>query len=475
MSRKSQRPQKGDAVGAWKLEANLGAGGNGDVWRVSQEKHKDAAMKILRRVDPLSYKRFRAEVEVLADNNDVTGIVPVIDFYLPDESDHSPPWYVMPLATPLEQFLDGKSETEIVEEFIRLAETLKTLHNRQISHRDIKPQNILALDGRLCLSDFGLVKYPARQPLTPPRRDVGAKYTMAPEMRRFAAEANGLPADVFSFAKTLWMALTRNHLGFDGQYIATSDLGIKNFLRDTYTTILDRLLTECTDNEPTRRPSIHAVSQRLDEWLVLNDDFHRRNLTEWKELMQRLFPMGAPTRATWTGVDAICAVLNEVGKVDSLNHMFYPSGGGNTITNVSRAGENNFIAIEALGVSILKPFKLTFESPGQSSEWNYFRLEAEEVNPIGECESEGDQLREYLTEIEPGVYASRDLWDDRGYEYGEELPSTARPVVRYLKGSFVIFSTRSPYNLDSSTYDTRHEKVSEDEFRDYIERNALNR
>jgi len=473
MSGKSPALRIGDTLGAWKLQMQLDAGGNGDVWRVSRPGYSDAAMKILRRVDTVSYHRFRAEVEVLANNSDIKGIIPVIDHYLPEQTDRSPPWYVMPLATPQEHFLRGKSAMEIVQEFIKLANTLSVLHSRNISHRDIKPQNVLALDGRLCLSDFGLVKYPKRQPLTPARRDVGPKFTMAPEMRRFAAEANGLPADVFSFAKTLWIALTRKDLGFDGQYTAASNLGLKNFLKGIYTTTLDELLTECTDNDPNRRPIIDRVAERLTEWLRLNDDFHRRNLTEWTELMQLLFPLGAPERATWADIDAICIVLNEVGKVRALNHMFFPNGGGNTITQVSRAGEEGFIVIEALGTSILKPLKLTFESPGVGSKWNYFRLEAAQADPTGISEIGDDRFEEYLTEIEPGTYESRDLWEYQGYGDDEELPETARPVGRYLRGSFVIFSTRSPYNLDSSTYDARHEKMSEDEFRDYIKRNSL--
>ena len=382
----------------------------------------------------------------------------------------------MPLATPLKAFLNGKSAFDIVQAFIELADTLRILHKRKISHRDIKPQNILALDGRLYLSDFGLVKYPEREPLTPPRRDVGPKFTMAPEMRRFAGEANGIPADVFSFAKTLWIALTRQERGFDGQYSAASDLALKNYLRGIYTTKLDQLLTECTDNDPNRRPNIELVAERLTEWLELNEDFHKRNITEWTELMQLLFPLGAPERARWTDIDAICAVLNEIGKVPALNHMFYPSGGGNTITGVSRAGEEGFIAIEALGISVLKPLKLTFESFesfGVGSWWNYFRLEAAEVAPTGEYEIPTGKCVEYLTEITPGTYGSRDLWEDKSYDEDTELPETARPVTRYLMGSFVIFSTRSNYNLDPSTYDARHNRMNEKGFREYIKRSAL--
>jgi serine/threonine-protein kinase len=36
----------------------------------------------------------------------------------------------------------------------------------------------------------------------------------------------------------------------------------------------------------------------------------------------------------------------------------------------------------------------------------------------------------------------------------------------------VFFSTSSPYNQDSATYDARHEKMSEAEFKAYMGRGA---
>jgi len=52
------------------------------------------------------------------------------------------------------------------------------------------------------------------------------------------------------------------------------------------------------------------------------------------------------------------------------------------------------------------------------------------------------------------------------------LPESARPASRFLTGAFVFFSTRSTYNANPGTYDARHNKVSEEEFRAYIARHA---
>jgi serine/threonine-protein kinase len=474
MGKKRRPPQAGAIIGYWTLAEEIGGGGNADVWRASDSRGGLVAIKFLRQLDDVTYQRFRHEVHVITENADIDGLVPLIKHHLPEQgAGESFPWYAMPLAIPSATFLAGKSPEAIVTHFRQLADTVAELHDRQISHRDIKPENILALDGRLCLSDFGLVKYPTRPDLTPPRRDVGAKFTMAPEMRRHASKADGKPADVYSFAKSLWIALTGVNLGFDGQYSVSSGVALKNYLDGKlYLTKLDQLLFDCTDNDPLIRPSMRVVGARLSDWLDIISDFDRRNALEWEELLQLLFPLGSPQSAVWTDIDLILTVLNQAGKASGLNHMFYPDGGGNTITRVVRAAEEGFIEIHAMGVSLVRPRKLVFESFGGAAEWNYLRLEADDVDPTGVYEDVGDKFREELTEVEPGFYDDVRRWEYRGEIEGDELPGTARRVARYMKGAFVIFSTSSRYNHDSGTYDARHQTMGEEGFRRYIEMNS---
>ena len=463
----------GDKFGDWVLKDQLGVGGNGDVWRASHSKLPDHAIKILRSVSGESYERFKIEVAALEKLNGMDGIIPLIEKHLPEDKKHSTPWFIMPIAEPFEKYKINKTPSQLAEDFISLAETLEALHGESITHRDIKPANFLYYNNRLCLSDFGLVKYPNRPTITPLKRDVGAKFTMAPEMRRHASKSNGKPADVYSLAKSLWIALTDEELGFDGQYNPDSTLALRNYLEGTYTTTLDQLLVECTDGEPLRRPSISQVSGRIAEWLKLITDFHKRNITEWTEVQQKLFPLGAPSRSTWTDIDAICSTLNEIAKVRALNHMFYPTGGGNTITGVGRAAEDGMIELHVGDTAeILKPEKLTYESFPGDPNLNYFRLEVAPIKPKGiKGALDPEKIREEMTELTPGVYIPYEHWIENDYN-GEALPETARSVSRYIRGSFVFFSTRSRYNLTPGTYDARHDKRSESEFREYISRSA---
>jgi hypothetical protein len=48
-----------------------------------------------------------------------------------------------------------------------------------------------------------------------------------------------------------------------------------------------------------------------------------------------LFPVSAPSRAAWNDVDAIVGVLNVIGNISNLNHLFFPGGGGMDLKRVT--------------------------------------------------------------------------------------------------------------------------------------------
>lgn len=467
--------KQGTVFGRWTLTEQLGRGGNGEVWSVTNDIGESRAIKILIRggIDE-PYLRFCREIEVLKGFGLPEGIVPLLDSYIPQNPKKERPWYVMPLATPYMDLVQGKQPFDIACDFQVLARTLSQLHNKGISHRDIKPANFLVLNAQVCLSDFGLVKTPDTEGITPERRDIGAKFTMAPEMRRTPSEADGRLADVYSLAKSLWMVLTGKELGFDGQYDPRTSIGLSNYLSDYYLTPLDDLLCACTDHEPTARPTLDHFITTLEEWRDINDDFDTRNGHEWREVAEKIFPLGAPTRAQWNDRRQICAVLNAAASNSNLNHMFYPTGGGMTLLEADLAPEADMIQLKVSErmYEICGPERLLFESyPGQP-EWNYFRLELRPIYPALEGQAVGYlKTSEELTEVFPGVYAPLEDWFQNEHA-GEKLSDAARRVNRLSGGSFVIFSTSSVYNRVSDTYDGRHNTMSSDEFRAYIHRNA---
>ena len=384
-------------------------------------------------------ERFRREIEIIQLHN-ITGVVPVIDFHIPDDFNRNYSWYSMPLATSFEDFTKDMTIQKIAKEFLGLIENLKKLHELGVSHRDIKPDNFLYYNERLCLADFGLAKTSDSGNLTPERRDVGAKFTMAPEMRRTASTVDGKLADIFSLAKSLWIALTKQNLGFDGQYNPNSSLALSNFHSNVFFSPLDEFLLAATQNSPELRPSLDDFTSSINRWLYFTEHFHERNQAEWQWFLNKLFPVGSPKRAEWKNQEDIISILSLLSQNSNLNHMFYPDGGGNDLTGISKAAEPGFIArhVDEKSVELIKPLKLCFESFGFSSEWNYFWLEVDNIPSIGipNCMRHND-VAEDLTEISPGSYGSIGCWEYNEFD-GEPLPNNSRPVTRYCKGAFVF-------------------------------------
>jgi len=99
--------------------------------------------------------RFEREYNITKSLNDVPGIIEVYDFDLDDYS------YTMKFAE--QSLFDHISNTspnfDTQKTMIReILFVMDKVHERNIVHRDISPQNILIIDGRLHISDFGLGK-----------------------------------------------------------------------------------------------------------------------------------------------------------------------------------------------------------------------------------------------------------------------------------------------------------------------------
>ena len=202
-------------------------------------------------------------------------------------------------------------------------------------------------------------------------------------------------------------------------------------------------------------------------------------LPEWRTLLNDLFPIGVPTTAIWTDREAIIEVLKRIGSVDSLNHTFHPRSGGLDLTDAKPSHEEGCIELSFGGIAyVIRPARLYCETFGESVEWAYFRLETADLAPSGTHDTHGWQYEE-VTELSPGQYVLRSVYDAGVYgsdENGRDrpLPRSARPLGRVFSGAFVIFCKTSPYNLESATYDGRHNKVNAPDFRTYIERQMAN-
>lgn len=220
------------------------------------------------------------------------------------------------------------------------------------------------------------------------------------------------------------------------------------------------------------RPNIEQVLARYEEWEKMQDDFAKSNRSQWVEVIKALFPYSVPTHAEWTDIKEIKNVLNMISHYDSLNHLFFPSGGGLDLDAVFDSYEEHCLEMDFGGLrQIFNPKILIFESIGEDLLWNYFRMECNPLEPALKSTPK-DSYDEGVSEMSPleyedyGVMEDGDLAKQDGYN----VTDYSRQVTRQLKGSYVIFSKNSLYNRTTGTYDGRHDKMSTETFRAYIEK-----
>jgi serine/threonine protein kinase len=104
-------------------------------------------------------RRFVREVNIQRSLNSPS-FTPVLDFDLTGDN----PWFCMPMADKsfAEEIAEARQSGSSLEDALAdILNALEELHELGFVHRDLKPQNILRIDGRWCLTDFGLVMPPS--------------------------------------------------------------------------------------------------------------------------------------------------------------------------------------------------------------------------------------------------------------------------------------------------------------------------
>ena len=142
----------GAALGSWRVEAFLGRGGNGEVYRVVHTVTRTpAAAKVLTRDDEVTKKRFQDEIDFLAQNQ-----LPQFPRYFESGECDGRVYLVLELLEPIDVPTDEKG---IAEYLTDVCSCVRALHLSGIVHRDLKPKNIMRRSsGEVVLIDFGLAK-----------------------------------------------------------------------------------------------------------------------------------------------------------------------------------------------------------------------------------------------------------------------------------------------------------------------------
>ena len=208
---KTEALSPGLQVGPYRIEAPLGAGGMGTVYKATDTKlDRPVAIKFISEsLNAATRERFRLEAR-LASSLNHPHIVTVHDA----GEFAGRPYLVTELidGVTLKQWAAAESRNwaDVVELLIQVADALATAHAAGILHRDVKPANILVANGYAKLADFGLAKFQHSNDLTRPGMILGTVAYMSPE------QTSGRPldarSDIFSFGAVLYeLSRPSNH------------------------------------------------------------------------------------------------------------------------------------------------------------------------------------------------------------------------------------------------------------------------
>jgi tetratricopeptide (TPR) repeat protein len=218
----------GRRLGDFEIVREIGHGGMGIVYEARQLSLKrTVALKLLNATfdrDPRAVQRFRREAEAAAMLRHAN-IVPI---YATGE-EAGTYYYAMELVAgpSLDRVIKAAADdsgatgaatsslapqrddyfTRVAGLLAEAAQALDHAHERGVVHRDIKPSNLLlAPDGRLCVSDFGLARIGEQPGMTLTSEVIGSPLYMSPEQAtgRLSLDRR---TDIYSLGVTLYELL----------------------------------------------------------------------------------------------------------------------------------------------------------------------------------------------------------------------------------------------------------------------------
>jgi hypothetical protein len=310
MPESSNPPQaQPQSIGPWTIVSQVGSGGMGVVYRATRA-DRVAALKVIRPglLDDLAVQaRFEREVEVLRRVRDV-----YISEFLDADLTSEPAW----LAT---AFIDGPnlrdhvtSRGPLSEEAWwglaqGLAQALAVLEVHGITHRDMKPANVILAEHGPVLIDFGIAMPEDAQSLTGTGLVTGSPAWLSPEQANLHPVSTA--SDVFSLGSLLVFAGTGRPPFGQGAHVAVL-MAISTREPDTFglSQAQHDFVTWLMTKDPAQRPSARealAVTKRRGTGLPPVADQATTVMTGPMEATQVLAP--GPQTAPQQPIDATIA------------------------------------------------------------------------------------------------------------------------------------------------------------------------
>jgi len=226
-------PAPGRSFGDFELTRELGRGGMGTVWEANQiSLGRKVALKILSphiAISPTSLKRFQREAEAGArlTHRNIVAVHAVGEddgtHYIAQELVEGGGSLADRIKTDrdLPDMPKGYYES-VAKIFAQVTDALQAAHESGITHRDVKPANILLTkDGEPKVADFGLAQVEDALELSRTGEFAGTPFYMSPEQAMSNRIGIDHRTDIFSLGVSLWevLALQRPFEGDTSQQV----------------------------------------------------------------------------------------------------------------------------------------------------------------------------------------------------------------------------------------------------------------
>jgi len=277
-----------ERLGPWRIERRIGAGGMGTVYLgLHAETGERAAVKVLpasmAREDGFE-QRFSREIDALGKLSHRN----IVQLYGHGVSDDGLLYYAM-------EFVDGVTLTaeiqtrrrlpwrEVVERSRQLASALKAAHDAGVVHRDLKPGNLMvAGDGQLKLTDFGVASVFAAERLTRIGGIVGTADYMSPEQAR--GQRCTPRSDLYALGAVIYTMLTGRPPftgGTTAELLRKQQYGqfdLPSRYAPDIPAGVEELVCQLLEKDPGQRPPDALVVLRRLEQVLLKAEFVERQL-----------------------------------------------------------------------------------------------------------------------------------------------------------------------------------------------------